>query len=115
MLSYIKKLHYSCVAFNPTYPENNPSQFPRHDWRRFYDIVEEPILLNMSKPLQKPFVIHVYVDADQLSRSSHTGYIMFLNPIVINWYSKKQGSIERAMFGSEFMVFKTALNAGDSN
>ena len=36
-----------------------------------------------------------------------TGYIMYLNNAVINWYSKKQGSIEGAMFGSEFMAKKT--------
>jgi hypothetical protein len=32
---------------------------------------------------------------------------MFLNNAVINWYSKKQGSVEGATFGSEFMAMKT--------
>jgi hypothetical protein len=32
---------------------------------------------------------------------------MFINCAVINWYSKKQGSVEGATFGSEFMAMKT--------
>ena len=42
---------------------------------------------------------------------------MFLNTAVINWYSKKQGSIEGATFGSEFMAMKTVaeMNRGFRN
>ena len=40
---------------------------------------------------------------------SHTGFICFINGSPIIWYSKKQGGIEGATFGSEFMVMKTAV------
>ena len=33
---------------------------------------------------------------------------MFLNSAMVNWYSKKQGLVEGATFGSEFMAMKTA-------
>jgi hypothetical protein len=44
---------------------------------------------------------------DQITRRSRTGFIMFINSAVISWCSKKQGSVEGATFGSEFMVMKT--------
>ena len=44
---------------------------------------------------------------DQITRRSRTRFIMFINSAVINWYSKKQGSVEGATFGSEFMAMKT--------
>jgi hypothetical protein len=34
-----------------------------------------------------------------------------LNMAVVAWYSKKQGSIEGASFGSEFVALKTAIEA----
>jgi hypothetical protein len=118
IFSYLKKHHNSRIAFDPTYPEIDQSQFPRKDWRRFYDNAEEPLPPNAPKPLGKPISIRIYVDADhagdQLTRRSRTGYIVFLNSAVINWYSKKQGSIEGATFGSEFMALKTVaeINRG---
>lgn len=111
IFSYLKKHHNSRLAFDPAYPVIDTNQFPRHDWRRFYDNVEEPLPPNAPKPLGKPVVIRIFVDADhagdQLTRRSRTGYVMFINSAVINWYSKKQGSIEGATFGSEFMALKT--------
>jgi hypothetical protein len=112
IFSYLKKHHNSRIPFDPTYPEIDHQKFCRNDWRRFYDNVEEPIPPNPSETLGKPVVIRIYVDSDHASdhmtRRSRTGYIMFLNNAVINWYSKKQGSVEGATFGSEFMAMKTA-------
>jgi hypothetical protein len=111
VFSYLKKHHNARIAFDPTYPEIDYSKFERRDWRRFYNNVIEPIPPNAPKPLGKLVVIRFYVDADhagdQITRRSRTGFIMFINSAVINWYSKKQGSVEGATFGSEFMAMKT--------
>jgi hypothetical protein len=73
--------------------------------------VKELIPPNVPKPLGKPPVIRFFEDADhagdRMTRRSRTGFIMFINNAVINWYSKKQGSVEGATFGSEFMAMKT--------
>jgi hypothetical protein len=80
--------------------------------------VKEPIPPNAPKPLGKPVVIHFYVDAnhagDQVTRRSRTGLIMFMDCAVINWYSKKQGSVEGATFGSECMAVKTVVSGSGS-
>jgi hypothetical protein len=106
IFSYLRKHHNARIAFDPTYPTIEYSKFERKDWRWFYNDVKEPIPPNAPKPLGKPVVIRFYVDADHagdhVTRWSRTGFIMFINCAVINWYSKKQGSVEGATFGSEF-------------
>ena len=108
---YLKKHHNSRIVFDPTYPEIKHEQFTRQDWKRFYNHVQEPLPPNAPKPLGQPVVIRIFVDADhagdKLTRWSRTGYVMYLNSAIMNWYSKKQGSIEGATFGSEFMAMKT--------
>jgi hypothetical protein len=60
-------------------------------------------------------MIRIYVDADyarnMATRRSKKGYVQFVNKAVVNWLSKKQGSIETSTFGSEFIALKTAMEA----
>jgi hypothetical protein len=46
-----------------------------------------------------------------LTQRSRTGYVQMINMAPVAWYSKKQGSIEGATFGSEFVALKTAMEA----
>ena len=43
---------------------------------------------------------------DLVSRSSRTGFIVFLNNAPIHWFSKKQTIIETLSFSSEFLAMK---------
>ena len=55
----------------------------------------------------------MYVDAnlmhDLLSGKSVTGILHLLNKTPIDWYSKKQGTVKTATFGSEFVAARTAV------
>jgi len=112
VFAYLKKHHNSRIPFDPTYPTIDKNAFPENDWKRFYGEAKEAIPPNAPEPKGLPVVIRTYVDADhageQLTRRSRTGFIMFLNSAPINWYSKRQGGVEGASFGSEFMAMKTA-------
>jgi hypothetical protein len=46
-----------------------------------------------------------------VTRRSRTGFIQMINMSVVNWLSKKQGSIESSTFGSEFVALKIAMEA----
>jgi hypothetical protein len=46
-----------------------------------------------------------------LTRRSRTGYAQLINNSVVNWFSKKQGSIVTSTFGSEFVALKTTTEA----
>jgi hypothetical protein len=117
--SYLKKNHNARIAFDPTYPEIDFSKFERRDWRQFYSNVEEPTPQNAPKPSAKPVVIRFYVDSDhagdQVTRRSCTGFIMFINSAVINWYNKKkQGPVEGATFGSELLRDAIAMDDNEN-
>jgi Reverse transcriptase (RNA-dependent DNA polymerase) len=112
VFSYLKKHHNSRIVFDPSYPEIDHNLFIKHNWTRFYSDAKEPIPPNAPEPLGNPVVLRMYVDADHagdvLTHRSRTGYIRYMNSAIMNWYSKKQGSVEGATFGSEFMAMKTA-------
>jgi hypothetical protein len=77
--------------------------------------VREAIPTNAPIPRGKSVVMRLFVDADHagnmLTRRSRTGYVQLINNAVVNWFSKKQGSIESSTFGSEFVALKTATEA----
>jgi hypothetical protein len=68
---------------------------------------------NAPPPCGKPVVIWVYIDSDhagdKLTRRSRPGYIIYLNGAPIDWFSKKQNTIESSSFGSEFVALKTVM------
>ena len=48
----------------------------------------------------------VYSDhgGDKTDRCSRTGYMIFVNMALIDWLSKKQATVEKAVSGSEFVA-----------
>ena len=45
-----------------------------------------------------------------LTGHSFTGILCFLNMMPINWYSKKQATVETVIYGSEFMAARTCVD-----
>ena len=64
----------------------------------------------MPEPREMGFMIVAKEDADHASdtvtRRSRTGILVYLNCSLINWWSKKQTSIESSSFGVEFIAIK---------
>ena len=54
-----------------------------------------------------------FVDNDhpsnKWSRRSRTGVMVFMNMSLINWYSKKESTIETSVFGAEFVTMKIRI------
>jgi hypothetical protein len=112
LFSYLKNKHYATLAFDPTYPSIDPSQFTISDWKTFYGNVKESLPVDAPQPHSKEMVIRCFVDAghagDLLTRRSRTGFFIYLNNAPIYWYSKKQTTIETSTFDSEFVAMKIA-------
>jgi hypothetical protein len=89
----------------------NPTKFHNADWGDMYP-GEEELPPKMPKPHGKEVQINVFVDADhageKLTRRSHTGFIIMLNRAPVDWYSKRQNTVETSTFGSEFVSTRTA-------
>ena len=67
---------------------------------------------NVLKPLGKEVITTTYQDANLyhnlLDGHSVTVIIHFLNATPIDWFSKKQGTVETSTFGLEFVSARTA-------
>jgi hypothetical protein len=46
---------------------------------------------------------------DMITGQSMTGILHFMNKMPIDWYSKKQGTVETATYGSEMVAFRTGV------
>jgi hypothetical protein len=112
--AYLEPRHASILVFDPTYPHIDETLFNAEcDWKPFYGDVKESIPDNAPVPCGMPIVLHAYVDSDhagdKATRRSRTGYIIYLNGAPIDWFSKKQNTIESLNFGSEFVALKTVM------
>ena len=77
-----------------------------------YDDVHEILPDDMPEPLGKAVVTTTTMDANLnnclATGKSLTGCLHFVNKTPVDWYSKKQVTVETATYGSEFVAAKTA-------
>ena len=83
------------------------------DWTySVYGNVQEMLPDDMADPLGKAVVTTTTVDANLnpclATDKSLTGCLHFVNKTPVDWYSKKQATVETATYGSEFVAAKTA-------
>ena len=68
----------------------------------------------MPEPKGKPVLTTTFVDAnllhDVITGRSCTGIIHMLNKTPIEWFSKRQNTVETATYGSEFVAARTAVD-----
>ena len=83
------------------------------DWTRsVYGDVKEEIPTDIPKPLGKEVILTTFIDAnlyhDFITGRSVSAVLHFLNCTPVDWYSKRQATVETATYGSEFVAAKTA-------
>ena len=63
-------------------------------------------------------IMSCFVDANHagnvVNRRSQTGILIFLNKAPIQWYSKRQASVEASTFGAEFCALRIAVEMIES-
>jgi hypothetical protein len=95
--------------------EPDYSDLPKkdHDWSRTtYGNVREEIPKDAPEPKGKRVVLTSYVDAnlyhDLTTGRAVTGVLHFINQTPVDWFTKKQPTVETATYGSEFVAAKLA-------
>ena len=110
MFAYLKHKHNGSLVFDPTYPNINYEDFPLNDWSNLYEGSEEVLPPNAPVPRGKGPDIVAYVNADlagnHVTRTSRTGFIIYLNQAPVYWFSKRQNGVESSTFGSECIAMK---------
>jgi hypothetical protein len=115
MYGFLKKRPDGAIRFRTGIPNHEAIKKPvEYDWSQtvYGPNLHEELPADMPEPKGKPVRISTYEDAnlmhDVISGRSMTGILHMLNQTPIYWYSKKQGSVETATYGSEFVAAKTA-------
>jgi hypothetical protein len=84
------------------------------DWEQsVYAGAEEMMAEDYPVPLGKPVLHATFVDANLyhilVDGKSVTGIMHIFNKTLMDWFSKKQATIETATYGSEFVAALTAM------
>ena len=114
IFGYIKKYPDGAIRFRPNIPlHEHFCNIPTYDWSQtIYGTSPEELPPNMPPPLGLPVRTTTYCDAnlmhDLLTGRSMSGIITLLNQTPIQWFAKKQATVETATYGSEFLVARQA-------
>ena len=86
-----------------------------YDWMyTVYGNVREHVPDNLPKSAGNSITLTTYVDAnlyhDYITGRAVTGILHLLNQTPIDWYSKRQATVETATYGSEFVAARIATD-----
>jgi hypothetical protein len=114
VVGYLAKMRHAVIRFRVSEPDYSDLHHFEYDWEKsIYGNVTEDIPTDAPVPLGKYVMLTHYLDAnlyhDMLTGRSVSGILHFVNQTPLDWYSKKQGSVETATYGSEFMASRTCV------
>ena len=111
---YTHKMREACIRLRTDEPDFSDVPEPTYSWAKsVYGDIKEQIPKDCPKPLGKYVTLTHYVDANLmhclLTGRSVTGILHFLNKTPMDWYTKKQSTVETATYGSEFVAARTCV------
>lgn len=111
---YLYKMRNGTIRIRVEEPDYSGLHNKVYDWEHsVYSGAEELYPEDAPTPLGKPVIMTTFVDAnlyhDLITGRSVTGILHLFNKTVIDWYSKKQTTVETATYGSEFVAARTAM------
>ena len=111
---YLVKFKQACIRVKTNIPDMSDLSTPVYDWTRtVYGDVKEQKAPDAPPPKGKLVRTTTYKDAnlyhDLMTGRAVTGILHFLNQTPIDWFTKKQPTVETATYGSEFTAAKTAI------
>jgi hypothetical protein len=122
LIGYLLKNRNAPVRIPTELPDFSGIDQPAPNWSRTpYAGAREVADPQALEPLGKPVKCTTFVDANLyhclISGRAVTGILHFFNgtPPPVNWYSKKQTTVQMATFGSEFVAARIATDQIISN
>ena len=103
------KMYKSCsIKFRTEELDYSKYKTDDKNWNYIYGDIQEEIPNNMPKAKGRKVTLTMFADAnlyhDRLTGWSVTGLIMMLNKTPVDWFSKKQLSVDSAIYRSEFVA-----------
>ena len=111
---YLYKYKSGCIRVRTNEPDYSGLKNHKYDWARsVYGDVKESKPHNAPKPLGKQVILTCYKDAnlyhDLTTGKAVTAVQHYINQTLIDWYAKKQPTVETATYGSEFVAARIAV------
>ena len=112
---YLAHLPEGAIRFRIGEPDYSSLPTQEFDWTRtVYSNASERIPEDCPTPLGRYVTTTHSVDAnlmhDIVTGKSVTAVLHLLNGTPIDWYSKRQSTVETATYGSEFVAARTAID-----
>ena len=111
---YLSKMRHSAVRICTEEPDYSDIPDFQYDWSKsVYGELQEIKPTDAPEPLGNYVTLTHYVDAnlmhDVITGRSVTGIFHLVNKTPLEWYSKKQTTVETATYGSEFVAACTCV------
>ena len=111
---YLFKMKEACIRFRTQRPDYSDVDIPVYDWSTsVYGSPKEVVPDDAPPPLGHSVILTHYVDAnlyhDILTGRSVTGILHLINQTPIDFFTKKQATVETATYGSEFLAARTCV------
>ena len=112
---YLAKMKHGGIRVRVHEPDYSDLPVHQYDWTTsVYGDPQEDIPDDVPEPLGSYVRITHFVDAnlfhDYLTGRSVTGILDLLNGTPVDWFSKKQATVEMATYGSEFIAARTCVD-----
>jgi len=111
---YIAKMRSAMIRVRTEQPDYSDLPDFQYDWAQsVYGELEELKPTDAPEPLGNFVTLTHYVDAnlmhDMITGKSVTGILHLINKMPLDWFSKKQSTVETATYGSEFVAARTCV------
>ena len=111
---YLYKMKNGFIRIRTEEPDYSDLPDAQYDWAKtVYGDVEEQVPEDVPPTRGKRVVMTTYKDAnlyhDLTTGRAVTGVIHLLNQTPVDWFTKKQSTVETATYGSEFSAARTAI------
>ena len=112
--SWLSKMRHGALRVRTEEPDYSDLHIPVYDWAQsVYGDAKEFTPDDAPTPLGKFVTLTHYVDANlfhcMLTGRSVTGILHFANQFPIDWFAKKQATVETATYGSEYVAARTCV------
>ena len=115
MLVYLDKAYGETIIVYHIIPKVNTSMEIETNWLKsiYGKDNQKKTTANTPEPLGKPMLVNVFVYTNQpeenLIYRSHTGILNYVNNTPIDWFSKRQNTVETSTFGAELIAARIAM------
>ncbi len=111
---YLHRMRNGFIRIRTEEPDYSDLPHHKYDWARtVYGDVKEQVPDNAPTPKGKRVVTTTFKDANLLhdltTGKAVTGILHMLNKTPVDWFTKKQATVETATYGAEFSASRTAV------